>query len=188
MVKRFVVVSGLPGSGKSTLARRIASGLDLPLIDKDDILERLFESGGAGDSARRRHLSRESDRILMDQAMASPAAVLVSFWHVPGMPPDSGTPTGWLSELAAPVVHVRCACSAELAAARFSERQRHPGHLDRGKSYAQVLESIRAVAQLAPLAIGECVDVDTSREAAWDGLLEEIRNAFRRCASRSDVV
>jgi dephospho-CoA kinase len=44
----FVVVSGLPGSGKTTLGRRLAPALDLPLIDKDDILNRLFESKGIG--------------------------------------------------------------------------------------------------------------------------------------------
>ena len=62
--KRFVVVSGLPGSGKSTLARRLAAPLELAVIDKDDILEQLFESKGTGDAAWRRALSRESDAIL----------------------------------------------------------------------------------------------------------------------------
>jgi len=66
----FVVVYGLPGSGKSTLARRLAGLLNLPVIDKDDILE--------------------SDAILQDLAMASPSALLVSFWHVTGMQKDSG--------------------------------------------------------------------------------------------------
>ena len=50
MHKPFVVISGLPGSGKTTLGRRLASVLDLPLIDKDDILDRLFESKGIGDA------------------------------------------------------------------------------------------------------------------------------------------
>ena len=40
----FVVVSGLPASGKSTLSRRLATALSLPMLDKDDILEGLFES------------------------------------------------------------------------------------------------------------------------------------------------
>jgi hypothetical protein len=50
MRKPFVVISGLPGSGKTTLGRRLAPILNLPLIDKDDILNRLFESKGVGSS------------------------------------------------------------------------------------------------------------------------------------------
>lgn len=51
--KPYVVISGLPGSGKSTLARRLAPLLKLPIIDKDDILERLFKEKGIGDKACR---------------------------------------------------------------------------------------------------------------------------------------
>jgi shikimate kinase len=47
MRKPFVVISGLPGSGKTTLGRRLAPALTLPFIDKDDILDRLFESKGS---------------------------------------------------------------------------------------------------------------------------------------------
>ena len=95
MRKRFVIVLGLPASGKTTLARQLAPALGLPLIDKDDILEWLFAVRGAGDAEWRRALSRESDAILQSAAMASDGAFLASFWHVPGMRPDSGTPTAW---------------------------------------------------------------------------------------------
>jgi len=64
MYRPFVLISGVPASGKTMLGRRLAPALDLPLIDKDDILERLFELRGAGDKERRRMLSRESDIIL----------------------------------------------------------------------------------------------------------------------------
>ena len=40
----FIVVSGLPGSGKSTLGQQLATALGLPFLDKDTILERLFEA------------------------------------------------------------------------------------------------------------------------------------------------
>ena len=64
----LVLVSGLPGSGKTTLARRISPQLGLPVVDKDDILERLLESRGTGDADVRQALSRESDVILRREA------------------------------------------------------------------------------------------------------------------------
>jgi hypothetical protein len=176
--KRFVVVSGLPGSGKSTLARRLALAFDLAVIDKDDVLEGLFESKGTGDAWWRRTLSRESDAILEDLAMASEGAVLVSFWHVPGMPPDFGTSTAWLSRLSGHVIHLHCACAPEVAAARFMQRTRHPGHLDAGRSEAEVMESIRAVARFGSPDIGPRIEFDTSGEAEVDAVLREILRTF----------
>jgi glucokinase len=76
MRKPLIVISGLPGSGKTTLGRRLSPVLNLPFIDKDDILERLFESKGVGNAAWRRALSRESDRILQQEATSSNGAIL----------------------------------------------------------------------------------------------------------------
>lgn len=179
MDRRFVVVSGLPASGKSTVAQQLAPALGLALLDKDTILEGLFQSRGIGDLAWRRFLSRESDSILRVEATASDGAILVSHWRLPGMTPDSGTPTDWLAELSGSLVNLHCECSAETAAGRFFHRNRHPGHLDPESSYAEILESIRAVARLGRLDIGLRVDVDTSRALDFDALLREIRAAFR---------
>jgi adenylate kinase len=160
--KHFVVISGLPGSGKTTVARALAPLLHLLLIDKDDILDRLFETRGIGDAAWRRTLSRESDRMLEHDARASDGAILVSFWHTPGMPEDSGTPADWLAQLSASLVHVHCACEPELAARRFIARTRHPGHLDASRSPDEIAGSIRALALAPALQIGSRIDVDTA--------------------------
>jgi predicted kinase len=45
----LIVVSGLPASGKTTLAHLLAAELRLPLVGRDDIKERLFESLGWSD-------------------------------------------------------------------------------------------------------------------------------------------
>jgi hypothetical protein len=176
--KRFVVMSGLPGSGKSTLAGRLAAPLQLAVIDKDDILESLFESKGTGDAAWRRALSRESDAILQDLAMASAGALLVSFWRLPGMPPDSGTPTDWLPKLSGRVINLHCSCAPGVAAARFMRRTRHPGHLDAGVSETEVLESIRAIARFGTPDIVPRIEVDTSAEPELDRVFREILRAF----------
>jgi len=176
--RQFVLVSGLPASGKSTLAKQLAPALGLPLLDKDTILEHLFDSKGIGDLAWRRALSRESDLILQSEATASDGAVLVSHWHLPGMPLDSGTPTSWLTKLSDRVVNVHCKCSIEVAAERFVQRKRHVGHQDDEKLPSEVLASIRVVARLGRLNIGPCVDVDTSQTLQLDALLPAVYRAF----------
>lgn len=176
MIKRpLVVVSGLPGSGKSTLALQVSASLNLPLVDKDDILEHLFETKGVGDAAWRRALSRESDRLLRERAEGLPGAVLVSFWHLEGMPADSGTPIDWLAAHSDRVINLRCACPVSVAAVRFANRRRHPGHLDQQRSIEAVTESISNITRLPRLEIGQAIDIDTTLPVDVDVVVEAIR-------------
>lgn len=163
MNKPYVIVSGLPGSGKTTVARQLAPLLNLPVLDKDDFLERLFETKGTGDAARRRALSRESDQLFQEEAWRAQGAILVSFWHIEGMPADSGTPTEWIEKLSNRVVHLACICAPEIAAERWLHRTRHPGHRDDEVSKEEVRANILSVARLKPLEVGQRIEVDTSK-------------------------
>jgi glucokinase len=183
--RRFLVVSGLPGSGKSTISRKLAPGLDLPLIDKDEILEHLFDEKGVGDASWRRTLSRKSDALLRSKAEYSNGAILVSFWHLPGMPPDSGTPTDWLFGLSPRLVNLHCECPAALAAARFRHRRRHPGHVDGFRSDQEILASIQKLEGLMLLEAGIRVCCDTSSELDLSLLTSRISAAFAQSGARS---
>lgn len=175
MSRLFVVVSGLPGSGKTTLGRELARTLELPLIDKDEILERLFVEQGTGDAAWRRRLSRESDALLETRARgATPGAVIVSFWHLNGMAADSGTATGWLADLDGSKVHVHCRCPIDAAASRFQSRSRHPGHLDRDRPASALAADLEALARCPLLTFGRAIDIDTASAVDVAALAREI--------------
>jgi cytidylate kinase len=182
--RRFVVVSGVPGSGKTTLARQLSPTLGLPVIDKDDILEKLFQAGGVGDATFRRTLSRESDLIFRAEAERSDGALLVSFWHQRGMALESGTSTDWLLNLPDCVVNVHCLCEPHIAAERFAQRKRHPGHLDSTRDYAEILATILALTNLEPLAIVPRIEVDTSGQRPLNAVVDEIEAAFSDCLQK----
>src|SRR5689334_3614554 len=110
----LVVVSGLPGSGKSTLGTALAGALGLPLIDKDDVLEAMFDRLGCDDREQRERLSRASDEVLFRVAATSGGAVLVNWWN-------HATSPARLEAISDRVVEVFCACPLEVAAARFAE-------------------------------------------------------------------
>ena len=94
---RFVVVSGIPGCGKSTIGRALAEHLDAPYLDKDEILESLFDGLESYQEETRHRLSRAADRDFESKALSCTRAVLDSFWRHPSADTQSGTPSGWLT-------------------------------------------------------------------------------------------
>ncbi|HSS52466.1 MAG TPA: AAA family ATPase [Thermoanaerobaculia bacterium] len=170
-LRRFLVISGLPASGKTTLGRRLAGALGLPLLDKDEILEALFEGLGVGDTQWRNRLSRSADVVFQRLAEQTAGAVLASFWRHPQVTAESGTPTGWLSALSGKVVEVHCVCPPEAAAERFLARKRHDGHLDRDRGRDDLVAGFVRLAALGPLGIGPWIDVDTGHPVDFDGVL-----------------
>ncbi|MBW8878808.1 MAG: AAA family ATPase [Acidobacteria bacterium] len=177
-LRRFVVMSGLPGSGKTTLGCRLAAALGLPLLDKDEILEALFDGLGVGDAEWRNRLSRSADVVLQRLADQTSGAVLTSFWRHPQVSGESGTPTGWLSSLSGKVIEAHCVCSPEIAAERFSARKRHDGHLDRTKSRDELVAAFVQLAAHGPLGLGSLVNVDTGLEIDFDGVVRQLENHF----------
>ena len=152
-----MVVSGLPASGKSTVGTALSERLSMPLIDKDAILEALFDSLGCPDRGERYRLSRASDEVLYTLAEASQAAVVVNWW-------DHDSSPARLRGIASSVVEVFCECPPEVAAARFEGRRRHPGHHDPRRSPEKIAEGVRRMREtfLGPLGVGDLVRVNTT--------------------------
>lgn len=175
MVARLlVVVSGLPASGKSTVGAYLSTGLSLPLLDKDAVLEALFDSLGCEDRDQRERLSRASDEVLLRLARESTAAVVVNWWNQDSAP-------GRLAEAADSLVEVFCDCPLDVAADRFEVRERHPGHLDRTMTTAEREPGRRLLRDTyrGPLGLGgPLVTVDTSRPVDAEGLLDRVRAAI----------
>ncbi|MGN6526247.1 MAG: AAA family ATPase [Burkholderiaceae bacterium] len=180
----FVVVTGLPASGKTTVAGVIGRHLGLPVIDKDVVLEALFDSLGAGDAPHRATLSRAADTVMQRLARDTGGAVLASWWRHPLSDEDSGTPMDWLARLPGRLVELHCRCAPATAWARFSTRRRHAGHLDRRRSADVELARFQAAAARGPAGIGELVDWDAERPLDPRTLLESIAAALARADAR----
>ena len=167
-----VVVSGLPAAGKSTRARQIAPLLDLPVIDKDDLLEASFPPAEVSPDERFR-LSRRADATLRELVQGSLGAVVASHWRRPELSTASGTPIEWLSSLPL-VVEVHCTCDPHTAAERFVNRTRHPGHGDQLTGFEEILEQFQAIESLGPLRIGPTVSVATDTPVDPPGVVDQI--------------
>ena len=170
----FVVFSGVPGSGKTTVARQLAPRLSLPLLDKDDFLDALFNERGVGDTAWRAALSREADARFVRTAWELPGACLVSWWRNYKVSEITGTPVEWLGTLRAPVIEVHCRCRVETAVDRFLARQRHPGHLDSSRTRTSLITQFGAFDAAGPVACGPLLVLDTEQEVDPDRVLGRI--------------
>jgi shikimate kinase len=178
--RQLIVVSGLAASGKTAVGRLLSDRLGMPLIDKDVILEALFDSLGCDDRDERYRLSRAGDEVLYALAASSRAAVLVNWWN-------HDTSPARLRAISSSLVEVFCDCPVEVAAARFAARRRHPGHLDQLRSPEEHEEGIRRMRETyrGPLRLSEpIVTVDTSRPLDLDSVVERVRSAMAAVAAK----
>ena len=156
-------VTGLPAAGKSTIGKFLSESLSISLLDKDDYLEALFETRGVGDASWRQRLSQEADVLFRKEAEAKSRIVLVSHWRPKNLDTDSGTPCNWLSDTFDTVIEIYCSCSVDIALKRFHSRNRHPGHVDRSRTIAQIGDWLTEYATHLPIGVGKSYRVNSEK-------------------------
>jgi len=150
----------------------------LPLFDKDDFLEGLLDLYPKVDAHLRFRLSRQADDDMQFVVAQQTGAVVVSFWRREEVSTSAGTPTGWLRWVPN-IVEVYCECSPVIAAKRFLERERHPGHGDANRSPDEITSQFEALAALGPLGIGELVRVNTEHPVDVEAVIFELSTRIR---------
>ncbi len=170
-----IYVTGLPGAGKTTIGRYISDLLAIPILDKDEYLETLFEARGVGDENWRYSLSREADALFQMEAKSMNKVILVSHWRPKNVSVNYGTPSDWLTDTYSNIFEVYCDCPIREAANRFTNRVRHKGHVDELRTGTEVEEWLNEYALHLPIGIGKHITVNSKNEY-WK---DEIRTVFQ---------
>lgn len=134
--ERFILlVVGRPASGKTTISRTIAERWNLPIVAKDALKERLFDSVGTADRDWSRQLGRAAfsllDYVIELQLQSGKPFVVDAAYDAKY---ENAKFQQWQQEYGFTAVQVHCVARPEELVRRFAERaaggSRHPGHAD----------------------------------------------------------
>ena len=150
--------------------------LAIPLLDKDNYLETLFDTRGYADADRRHSLSREADQLFQRDAESKDKVILVSHWRPRDMAVDYGTPSEWLADIYPTILEIYCVCPSTVAASRFLNRVRHQGHVDGSRTPAEVALWLQDYDAHLPIAMGKCISINTEGER-WK---DDVSSALKR--------
>jgi len=179
----LVVVHGAPGSGKSTLARALGVELCLPVFDRDDFKDLIFDQLGWSDRDRSLQVGGVAWDILglcVERLLRSGTSVIAesNFRPADDLVPRLGRVC---EETGAVAVEVHCTAPDEVLWERFDARARsggrHPGHVG-FEDRDTFLADLRARPH-GPLDLGRAlIEIDTTE--TWSivsSVAEQIRAA-----------
>ncbi|MGN7800345.1 AAA family ATPase [Leifsonia sp. 22587] len=173
-----IFVVGRPASGKSTLSRIISERRHLPIVAKDDIKERLFDTLGVGDVQWSERLGRASFALLdysIELLLQSGASFIVDAAYNPAY--EDAKVQAWQQRYGFTAIQVHCTASPDELTRRFIRREqdgnRHPGHAD-GQRAEQFRATLGNDAREALAVDGPLLAYDTEDETALAPLLARL--------------
>lgn len=142
-IPNVLLISGMPGAGKSTLARRLASQARLPVLDRDDFKDVMFETLGWSDVDWSRRVGAASFHmtfLMMRRLLAGQTSFIAETnfgaRELPSLEPiRTSFPSRWIEVF----VVADAAVCAERMAARRRSGDRHAGHNPGGDSASDYL-------------------------------------------------
>lgn len=170
----LVVVTGMPAAGKTTLADALSLRVGLPLIVRDRIKERLYETLGTGDVDWSGKLGDAAFALLFDFAslvLTAGQSVIVeaNFFRGSAEEQFRSLPDHRL-------VQIHCAAPLELLITRYTNRPRHEGHHDAEK--VKLLPGRFASGTHDALDLpGDLIRVETLRPVDLDAIVSTIRSS-----------
>jgi predicted kinase len=164
-----IVVTGVPGAGKTTLARALADLLRGKLLSLDEIKERLYDA--SAHQVLGNALRMAAERDLAEQLARCERTPVVDIWAQPGRDTDRVAQLLLTVERRS-VIEVLCRVPADVAVDRYQARLRSGPHRPADE---ETLGRIRtAVSALAPLGVGRCLEVDTTKPVDLPALLRSV--------------
>ena len=185
MVCTVLIVTGPPAAGKTTLSRKLAKELNLPLIVKDDIKDKLFDVLGWKDRDWSRKLGGASFEILFQilesLLQAQTSCIVETAFHQVSAP----TFLALKDRYGFHPIQIVCTASPDLLFQRFKQRsesgERHPGHVDGNATYDQ-FQTLLKNSTYATLEIGgTIIEIDTTNfdRIDYKGLYTSLHTALK---------